>query len=172
MEKEISHEKTHQFVSFRLGNEEFGVDILKVREIVRLQKIARVPQTPEFVEGVINLRGNIIPIINLRNKFGLEEIERDNNTRIIVFNVEGKIIGVIVDRVEQVLRLAEDLIELPPEIGTGKMQEYIKGVGKIDEGLLILLHIEKILTNEEMFQLKELDKIKNVINKKHKEEKK
>ena len=124
MEQERNQIKSQQMVSFRLGNEEFGVDILKVREIVRLQPIAKVPQTSEYVEGVINLRGQVIPVIDIKKKLGLGDLTRDNQTRIIVFGVQEKIVGVLVDRVDKVLRVPEDQIEVPPEIGTAVIREF------------------------------------------------
>jgi len=122
IEKTPALQKQIQLVCFKFGNDEFGVNILKVKEIVRLQEIAKVPQTPASVAGVINLRGNVIPVIDLRKKLGLDEIERDDKARIIVFLFEEKQIGVIVDLVERVIRLKTDQIEAPPDIGIGKIQ--------------------------------------------------
>jgi purine-binding chemotaxis protein CheW len=141
--------KMQQLVSFTLANEEFGVDIIKVQEIMRVQEITKVPQMPDYVEGVINLRGNVIPIMDLRKKFGLEVKERDNQTRIIVVNVQNRIVGFIVDAVQQVLRLSEDQIEPPPEVGTSINREYLKGVGKLDDRLLILLSLDSLLTMDD-----------------------
>ena len=156
-------EHTHtmiQLICFKLGHEEFGVDILKVREIVPLQYIAHLPQTPGTVAGIINLRGNLIPVVNLRKKFGLEQIEMDDKTRIIVFSIADKLIGMIVDRVERVFRMKEDQFELPPDLGIGKIQDYVIGMGKTDQSLVILIDIEKILTDEEMLKLEDIKKIK------------
>ncbi|MBN1782462.1 purine-binding chemotaxis protein CheW [bacterium] len=150
-----------QWVCFKLGPEEFGVDILKVREIVRIQSITHVPQTPLTVAGVINLRGNVIPVIDLPKKLGLPESERDDKSRIIVFFVNEKLIGMIVDRVERVLRMREDQIEPPPDIGTGMIQEYITGMGKIGKDLIIQLNIDKILTEEEIIQMEDIKKVKH-----------
>jgi purine-binding chemotaxis protein CheW len=145
--------KMQQLVSFTLANEEFGVDIIKVQEIMRVQEITKVPQMPDYVEGVINLRGNVIPIIDLRKKFGLEVKERDNQTRIIVVNVQDRIVGFIVDAVQQVLRLSEDQIEPPPEVGTSINREYLNGVGKLDDRLLILLSLDTLLTMDDHNEL-------------------
>lgn len=138
-----------QLVSFKLANEEFGVDIIKVQEIMRLQEITRMPQMPGYVEGVINLRGNVIPIIDLRKKFRLQVKERDNQTRIVVVNVEEKVVGFIVDAVEQVLRLSNDQIEPPPDVGLSIGREYLDGVGKLGDRLLILLNLDKLLSSVE-----------------------
>ncbi|MBN2028923.1 purine-binding chemotaxis protein CheW [bacterium] len=149
-----------QLICFKLGHEEFGVDILKVKEIVPLQYIAHLPQTPETVAGIINLRGNLIPVINLRKKFGLNQIEMDDKTRIIVFSIADKFIGMIVDRVKRVFRMREDQFELPPDLGMGKIQDYVLGMSKADQSLIILIDIEKILTDEEVLQLEDLQKMK------------
>ena len=170
MEEEKSDVKNQQMVSFKLGNEEFGVNIIKVQEIMRLQEITRVPQTPDFMEGVINLRGNVIPIIDLRKKFGMEVKDADNFSRIVVVNVEDKVIGVIVDAVEQVLRLSNTQIEPPPSVGLDAMKEYLMGVGKLKNSLLILLNLDKILTVSEQLELDDFDQLKKEVNKKKKKE--
>jgi len=159
----VSQEPIHatlQLICFKLGHEEFGVDILKVREIVPMQSIAHLPQTPDTVAGIINLRGNLIPVINLRMKFGLDQIDMDDKARIIVFSIADKLIGMIVDRVERVFRMREDQFELPPDLGIGQIQDYVIGMGKSDQSLIILVDIEKILTDEEMLRLEDLQKMK------------
>jgi len=133
-----------QLVSFRLGDEEYGVDILKVQEINRMITISRIPKAPDYVEGIINLRGKVIPIINLRKRFDLPPKEKDKKTRIIVVNIEGKILGVIVDAVSEVLRIQSNTVEPPPPVATGKGAVYIKGVGKIGDKLLILLDLGRL----------------------------
>jgi purine-binding chemotaxis protein CheW len=163
IKKDEIKRETLQVVSFRLGRESFGVDILKIREIVRIQKVAKVPQTPEYVEGMINLRGNVIPILNLRKRFGLEEVERDPQTRIIVFGVGEKTIGVVVDRVDKVLRLPLDQIELPPAVGGTRVREYVTGVGKTGNDLILILEIEKVLTDAEMVTFEELEEIRESV---------
>jgi len=138
-----------QLVSFQLGEEEFGVDILKVQEINRMLEIIKVPNSPVFVDGVINLRGKVIPILNLRQRFGLEKKEIDKKTRIVVVDIDGKVVGVVVDAVSEVLRLPVDTVEPPPSMVAGVESEYIKGVGKLEDRLLILLDLNKLLTTEE-----------------------
>jgi purine-binding chemotaxis protein CheW len=133
-----------QLVTFHLEREEFGVDILKVQEINRMVKITRVPQAPHYCEGVINLRGKVIPVIDLRKKFEMEVEEWTKNTRIIVCNVDGTVIGMIVDAVEEVLRIPSSTIEPAPEIATSVNSDYIKGVAKLEERLLIFLDISRI----------------------------
>jgi purine-binding chemotaxis protein CheW len=139
-----------QLVSFNIGSEEFGVDILKVQEINRMVEITKVPQAPHFVEGVINLRGKVIPIIDLRKRFGLEVKEYDKDTRIVVVDINGTIMGMIVDAVSEVLRLPSNAIEPPPEIVTGVNAAYIKGVARLDDRLLIFLDLSKVIDATEL----------------------
>jgi purine-binding chemotaxis protein CheW len=148
-EKKISKKDMLQLVSFKLREEEFGVDILQVQEIIRMQEITNVPNAPSFVEGVINLRGRVIPILDLRKRFGLEAKEHSKTTRIIVVMIGQVTVGLIVDEVSEVLRLPEDTVEPPPPIVAGIESDYIKGVGKLEDRLLILLDLNKILSGEE-----------------------
>lgn len=143
-----------QLVSFNIGDEEFGVDILKVQEINRMVEITKVPQAPHYVEGVINLRGKVIPIVDLRKRFNLEVKEYDKNTRIVVVDIEGAIIGMVVDSVSEVLRLPSNTIEPPPEIVTGVNSEYIKGVAKLEDRLLIFLDLSKVVDIGEITDMK------------------
>lgn len=138
-----------QLVTFKIGKEEFSVDILKVQEIIRTMEITRVPRSPEFVEGVINLRGKVIPVIDLRKRFGLSKIEHDHDTRIIVVESTGKTVGMVVDSVSEVLRLNASTVEPPPEIVGGVDSEYIDGVGKLEDRLIILLNLDKVLSPKE-----------------------
>jgi purine-binding chemotaxis protein CheW len=139
-----------QMVSFRIGTEEYGVDILKVQEINRMAEITKVPQAPEYVEGVMNLRGKVIPIVDLRKRFSLELREYDKNTRIVVVDISGHTMGMIVDSVSEVLRIQSNVIEPPPEIVTGVNSDYIKGVAKLDDRLLIMLDLSKVIDMEEI----------------------
>lgn len=133
-----------QLVSFNLGNEEYAVDILKVQEINRMVEITTIPNAPSYVEGVINLRGKVIPVINLRKKFGFESKEMDAHSRIIVVDV-GNTVGLIVDSVSEVLRLSSDTVEPPPRMTGNSSADYILGIGKLKDRLLILLDIETLL---------------------------
>jgi purine-binding chemotaxis protein CheW len=142
-----------QLVSFKLREEEFGVNILQVQEIIRMQEITNVPNAPDFVEGVINLRGRVIPIVDLRKRFGLEAKEHSKATRIIVVMIDQVTVGLIVDEVSEVLRIPEDTVEPPPPIVAGIEADYIKGVGKLEDRLLILLDLNKILSQEERSSL-------------------
>ncbi len=149
LKKDFDSKELLQLVTFRLGNEEFSLDILRVQEIIRHMELTRVPRTPDFVDGVINLRGRVIPVLDLRKRFGLASDERTNETRIIVVDVDNKTVGLKVDAVSEVLRLPADTVEPAPAIVTGAESDYIKGVGKLDGRLLILLDVEKILTKTE-----------------------
>ena len=137
-------EEVSQVVSFEIGAEEYAVDILEVQEIIRMVEITAVPNAPHYVEGVINLRGKVIPIIDLRLRFGLATEERTKETRIIVVDVSRIVIGFIVDSVSEVLRIPNSLIEPPPS-GKGGSSEFYKGVGRVEGRLLILLDLERLL---------------------------
>ncbi len=136
-----------QLVSFKISDEEFGVDILKVQEIIRMLEITRVPNTLQYVDGVINLRGKVIPIVDLRSRFGMERREHDRNSRIVVVELSGKIIGFVVDSVNEVPRIPKSVTEAPPELATGVDTKYITAVGKLEDRLLILLDLDKVLLN-------------------------
>ncbi len=156
------HEKVEsseilQLVSFKIGNEEFGVNILNVQEINKMTQITKVPNAPDFVEGVINLRGKIIPVIDLRTRLKLDKKEHDKDTRIIVVEISNKTVGFIVDAVREVLRVPVSITEAPPEIVTGIDSEFIKSVGKLDDRLLILIDLNKIITNVEKQELENVN---------------
>ncbi len=140
---------TMQLVSFRLAQEEYGVEITKVQEIILMGEITRVPQTPDYIKGLINLRSTVIPIVDLRLRFGLAQEAASDETRIMVVNVAGKTIGIIVDAVSEVLRIAKEQIAPPPPTVAGLGREYLTGLVKLENRLLILLDIDKILGSEE-----------------------
>ncbi len=151
------NETIYQLVSFVIENEEFGVDILKVQEIIRTVDITRVPKSPEFVEGVINLRGKIVPVIDLRKRFGMARKDRDNDTRIIVVELIDKVVGFLVDKVKEVIRVEKTVIEPPPELTTSINSSYITGVAKLQDRLLILLDLNKVLSSDEQEKLAEVE---------------
>ncbi|WP_308620162.1 chemotaxis protein CheW [uncultured Desulfovibrio sp.] len=142
-----------QLVTFSIGEEEFGVNILKVQEIIRTMEITKVPRAPEFVEGVINLRGKVIPIIDLRRRFGLAPKAHDKNTRIIVIEINNVIVGFVVDAVSEVLRIPASTVEPPPPVVAGVESDYISGVGQLQDRLLIMLDLDKLLSSEDMEML-------------------
>ena len=145
-----------QLVTFSIGEEEFGVDILKVQEIIRTMEITKVPRAQDFVEGVINLRGKVIPIIDLRRRFGFTSKEHDKHTRIIVIEINNMIVGFVVDSVSEVLRIPAATVEPPPPVVAGVESEYISGVGKLQDRLLILLDLDKLLSGEDMEALSQV----------------
>ncbi|MGQ9631481.1 MAG: chemotaxis protein CheW [bacterium] len=150
-------ETEQQLVGFLLDNQEYGVGILQVQEIIRGREVTKVPRAPNFIEGVIDLRGIIIPIIDLRKRFDLKERPADESTRIIVVEVEGQTVGLIVDSVSEVLRVPADVISPPPPMTVGIDTDYIKGVARLAEGrLLIILDLDRILKPEEITALKEI----------------
>lgn len=137
-----------QLVSFHVGGEEFGLEILRVQEIIRIQPLTRVPNSAAFVDGVINLRGKVIPVIALRRCFGLEDRPHDKQTRIVVVEVNGSVLGFIVDSVSEVLRIPVETITAPPRLGKVE-REYVSGVGKLDDRLLILLDLDRLMSDAE-----------------------
>ncbi|RLI82274.1 chemotaxis protein CheW [Archaeoglobales archaeon] len=140
---------TMQVVIFNLGNERYGVETTKVKEIIRVSEITRIPNAPDFVEGVIDLRGQITTVINLRKRFGLPPKEIDNDTRIIVFEHGDTVVGMMVDTVSEVKYLSSNEVDsLPPLITARLESKFLKGVGKLPDGLLILIDIEKVLGEE------------------------
>ncbi len=139
-----------QLVSFNLEKEEYGINVLLVREIIRMLNITRVPNTPHYVEGVINLRGKVIPIINLRKKFDLMDSEYDKRTRIMVMEVVGELMGFIVDEVSEVIRISEKEIQPPPPaVSSGIEQECMAGVINQADRLLVLLDLERMFSADE-----------------------
>lgn len=143
------HGTNTQIVSFRLANEEYGVDIMRVQEIILTGQITQMPQVPDYICGLINLRGNVIPIVDLRKRFGLTVAKNDENTRIIVVNVADKTIGIVVDAVNEVLRISSEQTEPPPSSIVGIDHSYIRGLVKFDDKLLILLNIDNVLSQAE-----------------------
>lgn len=137
-------EQQLQLVTFGLGSEEFAVDILAVQEINRMMALTRVPQSPPEVEGVINLRGKIIPVIDLRKRFGMDASTQSEQSRIIVVEVAGRVLGFIVDRVSEVLRISSSIVEPAPAMTTGVDSDFVSGVGKLPDRLLILLDLNRL----------------------------
>lgn len=138
-----------QLVVFDLGEEVYGVDISRVQEIIRMQAITQVPGAPHFVEGVINLRGKIIPVIDLHRRFGLPESDARRSSRIVVVETEGRVIGMVVDAVSEVLRIASSAVEPPSPIVVGADSDYIRGIAKLESRLIILLQLDRVLTSEQ-----------------------
>ncbi len=146
-----------QYVIFKLGDEKYGVEISNVGGITEFSSITKVPDAPQYVEGIINLRGDIIPIINLKTRFNIATVAEDADPRIIIYNTKDRDIGFIVDDASQVLRLEAKDIDPAPAIITGKDRQFISGVGKFDGEIIVLLDFEKILSDEETELLEEMD---------------
>ena len=147
----VTHElatgsEEQQLVVFELSGESYGVDIGAVNTIIRMQQITHVPRAPHFVQGVINLRGSIVPVIDLRTRFGLPAFEETKASRIVVVETGADVIGMIVDAVTETLSLSSDSIEPPASIVTSADSQYLRGVAKLDDRLIIMLDIEKILS--------------------------
>jgi purine-binding chemotaxis protein CheW len=145
---------TMQLVSFKLGKELYGIEITKVREIILITEITRIPETPVFLKGLINLRSTVIPVIDLRVRFGLPESDLSDESRIMVIQACGRTIGIMVDAVSEVLRVKHDQIAPPPPTVAGLGRDYLSGLVKLDDRLLILLDIDKIFGEEEMTAIK------------------
>lgn len=139
-----------EFLIFTLGDEEYGVDILKVQEIRGYDQVTRIANTPSFIKGVTNLRGVIVPIIDLRIKFAQQEVDYDDNTVVIVLNLSQRVVGIVVDGVSDVLSLTADQIRPAPEFAVTLSTEYLTGLGSLGDRMLILVDIEKLLSSEEM----------------------
>ncbi|MCP4136525.1 MAG: chemotaxis protein CheW [bacterium] len=138
-----------QLVSFLLDEVEYGVDILSVHEILRMQNMTRLPNTPEFIKGVINLRGNVIPVVDVRNRFGFPDAEYTDLTRIIVIETGGKQVGLLVDNVYQVVRIPDSNIDPPSELLEGVSQEFISGIGRLRNRLIVILNMTNVLFLED-----------------------
>lgn len=140
-----------QLVSFMLADEEYGVEVLKVREIIRMPSITKMPNTPAYVEGIINLRGKVIPIISMRKRFGLQDAENSSHTRIMIMDVAGGMTGFVVDGVSEVIRIHSSEIQPPPSmvLSGGVGQEFITGVFNRTEKLLIIMDVERMFSDDE-----------------------
>ncbi len=152
-------EREGKYLTFSMAEEEYGIGILKIKEIIGMMPITTVPQTPEFVKGVINLRGKVIPVVDLRLRFGMESIDYTDRTCIIVVEIEGTTgtvqIGIVVDAVSEVLNIKGEDVEEPPTFGAKLNTDYILGMAKMEGGVKILLDIDRVLSEEEITALKD-----------------
>ena len=141
----------NEFLTFRLGNEEYGIEILKVQEIRGYEQVTAIANAPEFIKGVVNLRGIIVPIVDMRIKFCLGEAAYDDFTVVIILNVAGRVVGIVVDGVSDVIRLSDDQIHTAPDFSAASFDtRYITGLGTIEDRMLILVDIEKLMMNADM----------------------
>ena len=139
-----------EFLAFTLGKEEYGIDILKVQEIRGYEAVTRIANAPEFIKGVVNLRGIIVPIVDMRIKFNLGEPTYDQFTVVIILNIGGRVMGMVVDSVSDVITLSPDQVKPAPEMGTAFNTDYLIGLGTLDERMLILIDIDKLMSSSEM----------------------
>ncbi len=145
-----------KFLTFTVGKEEYGIEIRFVTEIIGIQKITDVPDMPGYIKGVINLRGKVIPVMDVRLRFRMSEREYDDRTCTVVVNVNGASVGLVVDTVREVADILEDQIELPPEVAESSTQGYIKGLGKTGDEVKIILDVEKLVRKEDLNALPDL----------------
>ncbi len=155
---EMTKEGETQLVVFVLASEEFACNIADVREVLKMIRVTPLPRSLDFVEGVINLRGEVIPVIDLRKRFNLPAVERTDESRIIIVEVEERMVGLTVDSVSEVIRLSNKQIQEAPNQVAGEQTNLIMGVGKIDERMLIILNLERILTSEEQIALEDISR--------------
>jgi purine-binding chemotaxis protein CheW len=149
MQSTVIHTDMLQLVTFKLDGQKYAVDILKVQEINNMKEITSIPNAPTYLEGAINLRGKVIPVLNLRKKFGFEENANNGLCKIVIMDVRGVIMGLIVDAVSDVLRITRDVVEPPPPVSSNISSEFISSIAKLPEGLVILLDMDRLLDAEE-----------------------
>ncbi|MDF9435580.1 chemotaxis protein CheW [Chromohalobacter israelensis] len=142
--------QSQEYLVFSLGSEEYAVDILKVQEIRGYENVTRIANAPDFIKGVTNLRGVIVPIVDLRIKFNLDKVEYEGQTVVIVVNVADRIVGIVVDGVSDVMTLSSDQIKPAPEFGVTLSADFLSGLGSLEDRMLVIVDIEKLLTSEEM----------------------
>ncbi len=142
-----------QLVTFRLKDESYGINVMKVQEVLRVTEIAPVPGAPPFVLGIINLRGNVVTVIDTRSRFGLPSAELDDSSRIVIIESEKQVVGILVDAVAEVVELNEDEVDAAPNVGNDESSRYIQGVATRENGLLILVDLNKLLTDEEWAEI-------------------
>ncbi|AFR70049.1 chemotaxis protein CheW [Brachyspira pilosicoli] len=148
-ENKVDVENSINLVTFRLGHNEYAIDIMQAKEIIKMEKITLIPNAPDYVEGVINLRGNIIPIVDLKKRFNLEENDGEKNTGIIIVKIDDVDMGIIIDAISKVVSIATSNIQPPPPMLSGIGQKYIKGVAKLEDKLLVVLDLEKLIVGDD-----------------------
>ena len=142
-----------QLVTFRIGGEEFGLDVFQVHEILRYEEPTPMPKAPAFVEGVLDVRGTLVPVVDLRKRFEVHDLRYDDDTRIVVVDFQGERLGLIVDEVTEVLRAPETAVQPPPQFVKGLAAEFIRGIVRLEGRLVVLLDLERILSSQERMQL-------------------
>ncbi|WP_018866270.1 MULTISPECIES: chemotaxis protein CheW [unclassified Thioalkalivibrio] len=147
---------TAPYVTFSLAEETYAIDVLQVQEVLKVTEIAPVPGVPDYILGIINLRGNVVTVIDARRRMGLDDRESDEASRIVIIDVDNQNVGILVDSVSEVVRIAPDAVEPAPEVGNDDSSRFIQGVTSTEEGLTILVDLNKLLSDEEWAQLREL----------------
>lgn len=155
-QKTVSDDPVLQWVTFRLSGETYGINVMQVQEVLRYTEIAPVPGAPHYVLGIINLRGNVVTVIDTRNRFGLTTGEVTDNTRIVIIEAEGHVIGILVDSVAEVVYLRQSEIETAPNVGNDESAKFIQGVCHKNDELLILIELDKLLSDTEWAEMEEL----------------
>lgn len=148
-----SNDSMLQWVTFQLNNETYGVNVMAVKEVLRFESVAPVPGAPDYVMGIINIRGTVISVINTRTRFNLPEVKQDDNTRIVIIEIDRYVIGIVVDSVAEVVYLRQSEIESPPSTGQDETARFIQGVSNKNGRLLILVDMDKLLSEEELSEL-------------------
>ncbi len=152
----VAEDEVLQWVTFQLGRETYGINVMQVQEVLRYTEIAPVPGAPDYVLGIINLRGNVVTVIDTRLRFGLEPAEVSDNSRIVIIEAEKQVVGILVDSVAEVVYLRSSEIDVAPSVGTEESAKFIQGVSNRDGELLILVDLNKLLTDEEWDELGQL----------------
>ena len=153
---ENTNDEIVQWVTFRLDNEKYGIRVMQVQEVLRMTEIAPVPGAPDFVLGIINLRGNVVTVIDSRKRFGLSEAEADDSTRIVIIEADNHVVGILVDSVAEVVDLRTSEIDAAPNVGNDDSSKYIQGVSSKDKELLILVDVNKLLSDDEWEEVEAL----------------
>ena len=149
LNEQVQNSTVTQWVTFRLGEETYGINVMQVQEVLRMTEIAPVPGAPVYVLFIINLRGNVVTVMDTRQRFALPQREPDDATRIVIIEAEDQVVGILVDSVAEVVYLNQPEIESPPNVGNEESSRYIQGVANREEGLLILVDLNRLLTDEE-----------------------
>jgi purine-binding chemotaxis protein CheW len=153
--REGTSQEMKQLISFTVGAEEYGLELMQVKEVIRMRQITWLPKAPSCIKGIINLRGDVIPIVDLRDRFGLQSVEQSAMTRVIVVEAEGRLIGMVVDSASQVVRVPADQFDPPPPLVGDRARAFITGVGKMEDKLILTIDADRILHAEEMNQIAE-----------------
>ena len=172
VDKKETSEEQIQLACFKVGEEKDALDILKIREITRSQTITKIPKAPEFIEGVINIRGAFIPVVDMRKRFGFPSKKNDRNTRVIIAAIAGRIVGIQVDEAKEVVWISRKEVKPPPKILKGSASEYLEGICRIGDEILMFLDFERILSTKEKIKLDEVKKAVNELKAKPKKKSK